>query len=362
MAARLKMDVTQRFPGGARVEARLELPDRPAVTVLFGPSGAGKTTILRCVAGLERPQSGRIEWGNEVWFDGATGAWRAPQERRVGVLFQEYALFPHLTVQENVAYGAAGAGVKQRVQELLAGFGLAELAARRPRELSGGQAQRVALARALAAGPRLLLLDEPLSALDAPSRARLRGELRGWLAGAGIPAVVVTHDRTEALALGDDLVVVIGGQVRQTGRVEDVFRKPADEAVAQAVGVETVQAGRIVGRDGGLVLVEAGAARLAALDENGAAGGEALVCIRAEEVILAAEGAAASSARNRLRARVTSLTREGPLVRVNLDCGFPLAALVTRQAVEELGLREGRAVAAWIKAGAVHLICRSGTS
>ena len=210
----LSVDVRKRHAGGPEIAAALRLPlGKHSVTVLFGPSGAGKTTVLRLIAGLDTPDAGSIRCGDEVWYDGARGIRMPPQNRRVGYLSQDYAIFPHLTVRGNVAYGARG----WEVHGLLARFDLSDLAERYPRQLSGGQLQRVALARALAAQPRLLLLDEPLSALDAPTRLRMRGDLRQLLAGVQVPAIVVTHDRTEALALGDTIAIMIDGKLRQAG-------------------------------------------------------------------------------------------------------------------------------------------------
>ena len=237
MADQLTVDVRKRHAGGPEIAAALRLPlGSHSVTVLFGPSGAGKTTVLRLIAGLDTPDAGSIRCGGEVWYDGARGIRLPPQQRRAGYLSQDYAIFPHLTVRRNVAYGARG----WAVDDLLARFELRELAERYPRQLSGGQLQRVALARALAAQPRLLLLDEPLSALDEPTRLRVRDDLRRMLAGVQMPAIVVTHDRTEALALGDSIAIMIEGKLRQAGPVESVFDFPADAEVAAAVGVETI--------------------------------------------------------------------------------------------------------------------------
>ncbi|HSB36185.1 MAG TPA: ATP-binding cassette domain-containing protein, partial [Thermoanaerobaculia bacterium] len=240
----------RRFPAGPAIRAELDLPLGGAeVTVLFGPSGAGKTTILRCLAGLEVPDEGTIRLGAETWFDADARVNRPPQARRVGFLFQDHALFPHLTVAGNVAFGLAGlprAECARRVADGLSFVGLSALADRRPRELSGGESQRVALARALARRPALLLLDEPLSALDSPLRIRLRGELRTLLTSLEIPSVVVTHDRAEALALGDRVAVVAEGGVRQTGPVDEVFSRPTDVGVARVTGVECVLPGRVV--------------------------------------------------------------------------------------------------------------------
>lgn len=351
--------------GGLDLETDLRVDcDVSPVTVLFGPSGAGKTTLLRCLAGLDSPDEGTIRFGSETWFDSASRVSVPPQRRRIGFLFQDYALFPHLTARQNVAYGSnpggsgpSRAGSDDRVDGLIRMMELGEAADRKPRALSGGERQRTALARALAADPGILLLDEPLSALDLPGRERLQQELRKRLALAGVPALVVTHDRLEALALGDWMAVVSDGRVLQTGPVEEVFSRPADLEVARIVGVETVVAGRVASSDGGLASVEIGSALLRALDP-GLASPDVLVCIRAEDVMLERGPSAASSARNHLAGKVEGIRVEGPLVRVTLDCGFPLAALVTRQSRVELGLEEGAAVTAVVKAPSVHLVPR----
>ena len=240
MERALSFEIVRRFRRGPRIAARAGWPLAPdRVTVLFGPSGAGKTTVLRALAGLDPPDAGAITFDGETWFDAARRVHVPPQARRVGLVFQEYALFPHLSVEGNVAFGLRGrpgAEARSRIDELAATFGLGDLLHRRPAELSGGQRQRVALARALAPRPRLLLLDEPLSALDAPTRAELRGELRALLEQTEVPAVVVTHDRAEALALGHRLAVLVDGTIRQIGPVEDVFASPADPEVARAIG------------------------------------------------------------------------------------------------------------------------------
>jgi molybdate transport system ATP-binding protein len=361
MSERLVADFEKRFPGGVRIAFGWDQPPgSSSVTVLFGPSGCGKTTALRCLAGLARPDAGVIRRGDEVWFDAERRIHLSPQRRGVGLLFQDYALFPHLTVAGNVGFALASlprAERKQRVESLLTAFELTELARRYPSQVSGGQQQRVALARAFARRPRLLLLDEPLSALDGPTRDQLRPELRRQLARFGVPVVLVTHDRGEAMALADHLVVMDQGRIVQQGPVADVFSRPAGLAVARIVGTETVHPGEVVGVADGLATVQVGEARVVGVAPD-APVRDVFVCVRGEDVVLQRGAGGESSPRNRLNAVVGSLTWEGPLVRVGLDCGFPLVALVTRPACTDLVLSVGDHVTALLKAPAVHLIPR----
>jgi molybdate transport system ATP-binding protein len=343
-AGSLICDCRKRLASGFELDAQLTIPlANSPVTVLFGPSGSGKTTLLRLLAGLERPDSGSIVFRGRPWQT------LPPQKRRAGFLFQEYALFPHLTVAENVAYAAP----RDAAERLMEAFGLAEFAGRLPGAISGGQQQRTALARALAAGPELLLLDEPLSALDAPARIKMRYELRRLLVAGGVPSIVVTHDRMEAIALGDCMAVIVKGRIRQVGPVREVFRRPADREVAESVGVENVLPAEIAARDSGLLTLQVGAARLQAVDSGET--GPVFACIHAEDVAITREAAQVSSARNRIAGRVRSVVVEGALARVELDCGVPLVAVVTAQSAAELALREGETVSAVIKATAVHL-------
>lgn len=358
----LTIDLERRYDRGPAIRAALELPlDTGETLVLFGPSGSGKTTVLRCLAGLERPDRGRIVAGDETWFDAERRIQVTPQDRRIGYLPQGFALFPHLDVRENIGFGigrARRAEREARIAELVRMLDLGSLERRRPRELSGGQQQRVALARAMARRPALLLLDEPLSALDAPTRERLRGELRQLLVAAGVPAIVVTHDRGEALVLGDRTAILADGAVRQIGPTLEVFDRPVDETAAAVVGIETVLPATVVGSTAGVVRLRVARHELAAIGDW-AEGAAVLVSIRAEDVTLApdtGEPAAASSARNRLSGTVTGIDPAGPLVRVHVDCGFPLVAYVTRLAVQELDIHEGSPVIAMVKAPSVHVI------
>ena len=220
MAAELICCCRKRLASGFELDADLSIPLREsAVTVLFGPSGSGKTTLLRLLAGLDQPDAGLISVAGSCWYDLSRGVSLAPQQRRAGFLFQDSALFPHLTVAANVRYAAP----RKRADRLIESFGLTPLAGRLPGALSGGQQQRVALARALAAEPALLLLDEPLSALDTAARTRMRHELRRMLVESGVPAIVVTHDRMEAVALGDWMSVMVEGRIRQAPARSPLF-------------------------------------------------------------------------------------------------------------------------------------------
>jgi molybdate transport system ATP-binding protein len=343
----LTADIVKQFDGGPRVEASIEISGSAPITILFGPSGAGKTTVLRCIAGLETLTSGRIT------FDGQDWTTTPPQQRSIGYLFQDYALFPHLRVRDNIAYAVKSQpGAVHQIAEMLQ---VRDLLDRWPSELSGGQQQRVALARTLVRKPRLLLLDEPLSALDASTREHVRSELAHLLRSVGIPAIVVTHDWVDALTLGDQILVMSGGRVLQTGPPQEVFTRPQHREVASAVGVETVVAGRICEREAGIVVLQVGSGRLAAADP----GGENLdfyVCVRGDDVTLEKGRAEQSSARNHLRGTVVEIAPAGVLTKVVVDVGFELVALVTRQAVADLELTKGAAVFAVLKASAVHLI------
>jgi molybdate transport system ATP-binding protein len=361
MAAELIAEIAKSVGQRFTLEVALRMPlEPPGVLILFGPSGAGKTTVLRCLAGLESPDWGTIRCGSEVWFDQDQSLLIPPQRRQIGCVFQDYALFPTYSVEGNVAFGLGGLSrveCARRVRETLALLQLTGLERRKPAELSGGQQQRVALARAIARRPRLLLLDEPLSALDAPSRLHVQSQLRHLLTRLGIPTIVVTHDRGEALALGDHMAVIGAGRVLQTGAPQDVFNRPSGEEVARIVGIETVVTGHVRAASGGLAAVEVNGVLLQALAEEDV-GPDVFVCIRAEHVVVERGETGATSARNRLAGTVREVTSVGGLVKVGLDCGFPLVAAVTHAAAEDLHLEPGARVSASIKAGAVHLVPR----
>ena len=362
MAAEVAIDITKTFPGRAPISAALTYPlDQATSLVLFGPSGSGKTTILRSIAGLEWPERGTIRFISQTWLDTGSRVRVSPQERQIGYMPQEYALFPTYTVEGNIAYGLdelSSVDRKRRVEEMVDLFQLRGLETAKPRELSGGQQQRVALARAIAPRPQLLLLDEPLSALDVPTRLQLRGELRSLLKQLALPSVIVTHDWAEALTLGDVIAVMGDGQVLQIGPPHEVFSRPKNADVAQIVGVETVVQGHVIEQANGLATVRVNGTILKGLGSD-PIGSAVFVCIRAEDVVLEQAGSGMTSARNHLAGKVSEIMSQGVMVRVTLDCGFLLSAMVTRGALEDLQLKMGSPLIAVIKAGAVNFVPRA---
>ena len=355
----LNCDFTRIYPGGLRVEGTFDVDlDRFGVTVLFGTSGCGKTTILRCLAGLDRPDAGLILADGAPWFDAQSRRCVPPQHRRVGYVFQESALFPHLDVRGNIAFGIRSWPARERqerLREMIHLMGLEGLERRRPLGLSGGEKQRVALARALAPRPRMLLLDEPFASLDRPAAEHLRRELRHVLQALATPAMLVTHNRDEALSLGDRLLLMREGSIRQSGSPAEVFARPDSREAAELMGFSTVLRTRVQGRKEGLLRLQAGDAELLASDPGGEFR-EAYACIRGEGVSLERHGSAVVTQRNHLAGRVAAIQPLGPLVRVRVDCGFPLEALITTWACEDLALAVGDPIHALIKATAVVII------
>ena len=313
---------------------------------LVGPSGAGKTTVLRAIAGLQRPDRGRIALGEEVWFDADAGIDRAPDERSTGFVFQEYALFPHMTVRANVAFGGA-----QRASELLERFGIAKLADARPGALSGGERQRVALARALARDPAVLLLDEPLSALDANTRRDVRDALRTLLDELELPTVVVTHDFRDAAALADRIGVIVDGRLRQLGTVADLVERPADAFVVGFTGANLLTGTATALPGGGSRIVLDGGVVVHA---DAVADGRVGVAVSPWEIELLPPGSV--DARNTVPGVVGTITPDGE--RANVRVGT-LVAEVPAATVARLGLRPGSEVLAAFSPAQARLVALS---
>ena len=319
---------------------------------LVGPSGAGKTTVLRAIAGLVRTDAGTVSCAGERWADSVDGTWVAPERRRCGVVFQDYALFPHLSAWRNVAYGLRGRDRRPRAVAALARFGAEALADARPRELSGGERQRVALARALAPEPRVLLLDEPLAALDPRTHAAATRELSALLHGAGIPTIVVTHAFSEACALADEIVVIDDGVIVQRGTPRALVDAPASGFVAHLTGAGVLRGVAHPERGAGAVALDGGGELWAPVAAPAA--GPLLALIRPWEVSLAAPEAGSP---NRVPATVTAVTPlGGGRMRVTLGLPQTLIVEVGERAWADLGAVPGAHVSAVLDSASIVLI------
>lgn len=335
--------------GDFTLDLTLDVADGETVGLL-GPNGSGKSTTLRCLAGLETAQVGRIDIATTTVEDTDRGIDVPPERRSVGYVFQDYLLFPHMSVLDNVAFGLRARGVTrresdERARQWLERLDIGDLADRKPGQLSGGQAQRVALARALVIEPDLLLLDEPLAALDAGTRASVRSLLRRHLAEYAGAVVLVTHDPMDAMVLADRVVVLEHGRRVQSGTPADIARRPASAYVAQLVGVNML---RGEARDGVVALIGGGEVRIA--DQS--ISGPVIVALRPEAISIHLQHPE-GSARNVWTTRVSALEARGDLVRVEVDGPPALAAVITPAAVADLGLHEGAQV--WLSAKATDL-------
>jgi molybdate transport system ATP-binding protein len=324
---------------------RLELAlDVGRTVALVGPSGAGKTSVLRAVAGLARPTAGRIALDGETWFDAEEGVWLRPDERRVGLVFQEYALFPHMNVRQNVAYAG-----KERADELLERFRIASLAKARPTELSGGERQRVALARAIARDPGVLLLDEPLSALDAHTKAAVRGELQELLRELALPTLLVTHDYEDAASLADEVGVIVDGRLRQLASPQELVARPADAFVASFTGANLLRGtASSAGSDLTRIQLESGEVIYSTDEAEGFVG----VVVYPWEISVGREHQP-DSALNVIEGDVRSVVHVAHRVRVQVG---PVIAEVTQASVDKLGLVTGARAIASFKATGTRLV------
>jgi len=328
-------------------DVELELDVGAETFAVVGPSGAGKTSILRAVAGLARPERGAIACGDELWFDADSNVDLRPEQRSVGYVFQEYALFPHLTVEQNVAFGGG------RADRLLRRLDIEHLARAKPPELSGGERQRVALARALARSPRVLLLDEPMAALDPHTRGTVRAELHDLLRELSLPTLLVTHDFEDAAALADRVGVLVAGRLRQVGAPGDLLGSPADPFVARLAGANLLT-GVAAPAPSGLtaVLLDAGPTIYVADSTSG----RTEVVVYPWDVSLARE-TPDDSALNHLPDQIVSLTPLGNRARVRLRL---LTAEITAASLERLQLAPGDHVVASFKATQARLFSSAG--
>jgi tungstate transport system ATP-binding protein len=328
------------------------------VLAVIGPNGAGKSTLLLALSRLLEHDHGQVTFRGDPIEAMDELAYR----RRIGLVLQEPLLLDG-SVLENVAMGlrfrrTPRSEISRRADEWLRRLNIHHLRDRSVRKLSGGEAQRVSLARAFALQPEILMLDEPFSALDAPTRARLLEDFQALLVNTPITTLFITHDLDEALYLADRVAVLLDGRLRQAGSIQQVFNTPADPDVAAFVGVETIVTGRVVTSEDGRVTVQVNGLRLEAAGQM-TPGREVIFCLRPEDVTLwLEESSNPSSARNRLNGRITRMSPQGSLVRVVTDCGFPLVALITRASAQEMDLSEGQPITVTFKASAVHLIPR----
>jgi ABC-type sulfate/molybdate transport systems ATPase subunit len=358
MAGTLLVDIRHRL-SRLRLRARLELGEE--TLALVGPSGAGKSSLLKAIAGLVRPEEGLISFRDEWWFDAPSGLHVPPELRAIGMVFQDLALFPHLTVLENVAYGCRAhrsgrSEGRRRAAALLERFGIGYLARARPRSLSGGEGQRVAVARAVAAQPELLLLDEPLSALDPETKAGVSIDLWSRFRELGLPTVVVSHDFADVVGLADRVAVMEGGRIVQAGRSRDLLQGPATPFVAALTGVNFfpgMAAPRgdlteIRSTDGDVVFVS-----------TERASGPVGVVVFPWEVALST-GVPEGSALNRLTGPVRRVSGVGNRVRVTVGSLPSIVAELTDESVHRLGIVPGVSVVATWKATGTRLVPRPG--
>ncbi|MFZ0704259.1 MAG: molybdenum ABC transporter ATP-binding protein [Candidatus Korobacteraceae bacterium] len=352
-ASMLSAAIRKRFGDAAQGDFQLDVAfEAPAgITILFGASGAGKTTILDCIAGLQTPDEGAISIGPEKVFDSATKVNLPARRRHAGYLFQTLALFPHMSVVQNIEYGLAPLDAAERsgrVAEIMDSFHISALASRRPGEISGGERQRVALARTLVTRPCVLLLDEPLTALDAATKAKIIADLRAWNAKFRIPILYVTHDREEAFALGERMIVVERGRIVAQGLPQDVLHRPELESVAQLAGFENVFDGVVVERH-----LEQGtmACRIAGSQVDlevpltrGELGHAIRVGIRAGDIMVSIVPPQGLSARNAIPGVITALEQRDVMVVAHVDCGARFEVDLTPGAVRSLPLMVGSRV------------------
>jgi molybdate transport system ATP-binding protein len=333
----------------------------PGITIIFGPSGAGKTTLLDCIAGLTTPDSGKIVVGEDVFFDRETNL--PVQSRKIGYVFQDLALFPHLTVQKNVEYGLAGVRKIERQKKsdaILESFRIADLRERKPGEISGGERQRVALARALVTDPCVLLLDEPMAALDGATKSKIIEDLRAWNAAHGIPILYITHNREEVFALGDRVLVLENGRIIADGTPHGVMAAPRRESLAQLIGFENIFHAVVIA-----IQEKRGTMRCRIAESDveletplvrADVGSTLLVGIRAGDILLATVEPAGLSARNIISGHVLSLAQRDVIVVVRVNCGVEMEVHLTLAARDSLQLQPGREVWLIVKTHSCHLM------
>lgn len=363
---KLLANIKKRFygnNGSFALDVKFEAP--PGITILFGPSGAGKSTVLDCLAGLAKPDAGRIVVGESVVFDGAIHINMPVPRRRIAYVFQDLALFPHLSIKENVQYGLRQLAQRDREQvcePILQAFRIEHLRGRRPAEISGGERQRVALARALVTRPVLLLLDEPMAALDTATRSRILDDLRAWNQARRIPIIYVTHAREEVFALGERVLVLEDGRIVAQGNPHEVLGAPRLETVAQLAGFENIFDAEVIAvhEDRGTMtcrLAERGLEIETPL-VRATPSSQLCVGIRAGDILLAISEPSGLSARNVIAGKILSMQQRDMIVVAKVDCGVEAEAHLTLAARDSLHLAPGREVWLVVKTHSCHLLAR----
>jgi molybdate transport system ATP-binding protein len=360
-SAEASVKIRKRLGKDFDLDLSVALP--AGITILFGPSGAGKTTLLNCVAGLIHPDQGRIATQPKILFDSERGINIPPQLRRVGYVFQDLALFPHLTVLNNVEYGLFQLDREQRQRRsaaILESFRIAHLSSRKPTEISGGERQRAALARALVIDPFILLLDEPLAALDAITKSKIVEDLRAWNQEHRIPILYVTHSRDEVFALGEQVIVLENGRSIAQGTPHHVMSAPRQETVAQLAGFENIFDATVtsIHEDRGTMVCHLGGGKVELETPlvRVAVGSKLRVGIRAGDILLASLAPAGLSARNIIPGRIVSLSQRDVIVVAKVDCGVEMEIHLTLAARDSLRLQPGRDVWLVIKTHSCHLM------
>jgi len=338
----------------------------PGITIIFGPSGAGKTTLLGCIAGLTIPDSGTIAVGDRILYDHAHHTNLPVQGRKLGYVFQDLALFPHLSVRKNIEYGLANVDKSERRKRsdaILESFRIAHLGGRKPREISGGERQRVALARALVTDPCVLLLDEPLAALDASTKSKIIEDLRAWNAAHAIPILYVTHNREEVFALGDRVLVLENGRIIADGTPHGVMAAPRRESLAQLIGFENIFHAVVTAahEDRGTMTcrIAESNVELETPLVRAETGSTVLVGVRAGDILLATVQPTGLSARNIIPGRLLSLEQRDVIVAARVDCGVEMEVHLTLAARDSLQLQPGREVWLIVKTHSCHLMAPS---
>ena len=362
LAARITKALRGNVASSFLLNVNIEVP--AGITILFGPSGAGKSTLLDCIAGLANPDSGQISIDGDVVFDSTAKINMPPRNRNVSYVFQSLALFPHMSAEANVAYGLPDLAEDQkraRVSEILQMFRVEGLRTRKPREISGGEQQRVALARSLVTLPRVLLLDEPLTGLDAELKSSIIDDLRAWNAANKIPILYVTHSREEVDALGERVIALEHGKIVSQGTPRDVLDAPRRKRLAQAAGFENLLSGTVLDLrepDGvmRIRLADTAACEIEVPLGHAAPGDRIRIAIRAGDILLATESPRALSARNVLEGKILSLERRGTLVVARVNCGATFTVHVTPGAERTLQLAPEKQVWLVLKTHSCHFV------